>query len=79
MKLILIFFIPLTKTLAICPKGWIDATDFDMGCLHFNGTLPMAWDESQDFCKSLNSNSHLVEIMNEVQQNLLTLQGLPNY
>ena len=71
-------FLSIKGLLAIenCPKGWINAQNLNMGCLNFNGTKSMAWNDAQDFCHSLNINSHLVEIFSEEQQSFMVLQAL---
>ena len=56
-----------------CPRGWFDATYLNMGCLSFNASQPMAWNEAEDFCKSFN-NSHLVEIFNSEQQEFMVMK-----
>ena len=56
-----------------CPRGWFDATYLNMGCLSFNASQPMAWNEAEDFCKSVN-NSHLVEIFNSEQQEFMVMK-----
>ena len=56
-----------------CPRGWFDATYLNMGCLSFNASQPMAWNEAEDFCKSF-SNSHLVEIFNSEQQEFMVMK-----
>ena len=58
-----------------CPTYWVDATEFDMGCLWFNFKTYMYWPKAQDFCRTLNTTTlkeaHLVEIYSLEQQNFL--------
>ena len=75
---VLSYFLSIKALLAIenCPNGWLDARILNMGCLNFNGTKSMAWNDAQDFCHSLNINSHLVEIFSEEQQQFMVIQAL---
>ena len=74
--------ISIKASLAVCPKDWIDS-DLEsdeyyghMGCLYFGTSLSVAWNEAQDFCSYLNSDSHLVEIFSEDQQHFLMVMAL---
>merc|ERR1712212_1256185 len=49
-----------------CPEKWIDASFADMGCLYFNSTLAMTWDEASSMCQ-MGSNSTLLAIESEMQ------------
>ena len=61
-----------------CPTYWVDATEFDMGCLWFNFKSNMAWESAQDYCRTLNittpKEAHLVEIYSQEQQDFLELK-----
>ena len=59
-----------------CPDGygWIDGSYVDLGCLQFYAADPMSWFGAQNFCNSTSnytSNSYLVEIYNDYQQNFI--------
>merc|ERR1712212_1255222 len=49
-----------------CPEKWIDASFADMGCLYFNSTLAMTWDEASSMCQ-MGSDSTLLVITSEMQ------------
>ena len=59
-----------------CPNGWLDAQDFNLGCLMFDGNKSMAWNEAQNFCQKLDSNSHLVEIFSDDQQEFMIFNAI---
>ena len=51
-----------------CPRGWVDASFVDMGCLYFNSTEALAsWDDSASMCQMATPNATLVEILTEDQ------------
>ena len=51
-----------------CPRGWVDASFVEMGCLYFNSTEALAsWDDSATMCQMATPNASLVEILTEEQ------------
>ena len=56
-----------------CPDKWYDASFVDMGCLFFNNTAAVTWEEANVICHKY-SNSSLVEIHSEMQMNFLKMQ-----
>ena len=44
-----------------CPDKWFDASFIDMGCLFFNNTAAVNWEEANMVCKKY-SKSTLVDI-----------------
>ena len=61
------------KTSDACPENWLDASFMEMGCLFFNSTAGMTWEEAYISCKK-NSNANLVEIQSEVQMGFLQME-----
>ena len=54
-----------------CPKYWTDATQVGLGCLFFNTTAYMTWQEAEISCAYESDYGHLVEIFNQAQQDFL--------
>ena len=54
-----------------CPKGWLDASFLNLGCLFFERTY-MYWGEAQSACHG--KDAILVEILNEEQFDFLRLK-----
>ena len=52
-----------------CPENWVDATLTGMGCLYFNTSQTMAFEDASVSC--FHSNSSLVEIWTELQLDFL--------
>merc|ERR1719342_1846683 len=50
-----------------CPKDWVDATFFGLGCLFTNHTSSgeMSWQDAYIYCYNLDSRARLLEIYNE--------------
>ena len=48
-----------------CPDGWLDGN----GCLYFHGQSAMTWNDASKYCR--NHGSHLIEIFNETQLELI--------
>merc|ERR1712037_478541 len=55
-----------------CPEKWLDASFVDMGCLFFNATKGVTWEEANSVCQR--SNSMLVDISTEVQMGFLQME-----
>merc|ERR1719341_2962236 len=55
-----------------CPEKWLDASFVDMGCLFFNATQAVTWEEANSICQR--SNSTLVDISTEVQMGFLQME-----
>merc|ERR1711962_1894506 len=56
-----------------CPDHWLDASFMEMGCLFFNNTAPVSWEEAYISCKKY-SNATLVEIQSEMQMSFLQME-----
>merc|ERR1712154_72384 len=71
--------VPLSQSLTAsnCPEKWLDASLVDMGCLYFNTTNFLTWEEGNAICK-MTPNSSLVDISTEVQMDFLRLQLYDN-
>ena len=54
-----------------CPSGWLDATLSGMGCLFFNSTTKVQWEEAAIWCQSDGRNASLVEIWTELQLDIV--------
>ena len=68
------FILPcLTSLMALeeasysCPDGWLEAAHAGMGCLYFNSTTKVMWEEAASYCQSDEMNASLVEIWTELQ------------
>merc|ERR550532_253334 len=51
----------------LCPEHWIDATLSGLGCLYFNSTVAITWEEAANLCQHPDNNASLVEIWSELQ------------
>merc|ERR1719391_2002647 len=51
----------------LCPDHWIDATLSGLGCLYFNSSTSVAWEEASNWCQHPDNNASLVEIWSELQ------------
>merc|ERR1711971_1193900 len=56
-----------------CPDKWVDATFVDMGCLYFNSTAGMSWDDANSLCQ-MGSNSTLLAIESEMQMAFIQME-----
>merc|ERR1712037_522143 len=56
-----------------CPEKWLDASFMDMGCLYFNTTLALTWDDANAMCQ-MSTNSTLVDIVTEMQMGFLQME-----
>merc|ERR1712113_1052770 len=56
-----------------CPEKWLDASFMEMGCLFFNNTAAMSWEEANISCKKY-SNATLVDIQSEMQMSFLQME-----
>eukprot|EP00090_Calanus_glacialis_P022791 TRINITY_DN35102_c0_g1_i1.p1 TRINITY_DN35102_c0_g1~~TRINITY_DN35102_c0_g1_i1.p1 ORF type:complete len:160 (+),score=38.34 TRINITY_DN35102_c0_g1_i1:1-480(+) len=79
MKSALIMFVFLgsttrTSTATPCSAGWFDGNPYNLGCVQFNGTTALTWDNAQEFCHT-QEESNLVEIFNQDQQDFLKLMA----
>merc|ERR1712004_912170 len=62
-----------TDTSGNCPDKWLDASFVEMGCLFFNNTLEVSWEEANGICQ-MNSNSTLVDIQSDMQMGFLQME-----
>ena len=51
---------------AFCPETWIDGSVVGLGCLLFDSSLDLTWEEANNFCQFTN-NATLLEILTEEQ------------
>ena len=51
----------------LCPDHWIDATGTGLGCLYFNSSSEVTWEEAAKLCQAPENNASLIEIWSEVQ------------
>ena len=58
---------------AACPDNWLDASFMEMGCLFFNNTAAVNWEEANMVCKKY-SKSTLVDIQLEMQMGFLQME-----
>merc|ERR1712156_430732 len=56
-----------------CPDKWLDASFMEMGCLFFNNTAAVDWEEANVVCK-LTPNATLVDIQSEMQMGFLQME-----
>ena len=49
-----------------CPEGWVDGTAVKLGCLFFNATAQLTWDDASSMCQ-MGSDSTLIDITTEEQ------------
>merc|ERR1712004_296194 len=76
----------LGETSATCPDKWLDASFVEMGCLFFNNTAAVDWEEANVICEKY-SNATLVDIQSEIQMGFLqmeldviaSVEGTPHY
>ena len=57
-----------------CQNGWVDASFVDMGCLYFNSTASVTWDDAVSSCHVATPNSSLVEITTEIQMDFIQME-----
>merc|ERR1712037_259085 len=55
-----------------CPEKWLDASFVDMGCLYFNTTQDIPWEDANSICQG--SNSTLIDISTEMQMGFLQME-----
>ena len=63
----------LGETSATCPDKWLDASFVEMGCLFFNNTAAVDWEEANVICEKY-SNATLVDIQTEMQMGFLQME-----
>merc|ERR1712156_184236 len=56
-----------------CPDKWLDASFMEMGCLFFNNTVAVDWEEANVVCK-MTPNATLVDIQSEMQMGFLQME-----
>merc|ERR1712062_219356 len=62
-----------TLTSTACPDKWFDASFMDMGCLSFNNTKAVSWEEAFLICQET-PNATLADIQSEVQMGFLQME-----
>merc|ERR1712241_902242 len=63
----------LGETSATCPDKWLDASFVQMGCLFFNNTAGVNWEEANVICEKY-SDATLVDIRTEMQMGFLQME-----
>ena len=63
----------VNETSSKCPEKWLDASFMEMGCLLFNNTAAVTWEEAKAICKE-DSNATLVDIQSEMQLDFLGME-----
>ena len=61
------------ETKSNCPEKWLDASFVEMGCLFFNSTEGMTWEDANLACQR-SSNSTSVVITSEIQMGFLQME-----
>ena len=61
-----LLFLNIGNADALCPEPWVDGSSVGLGCLLFNSSLALTWDEANNFCQ-FTSNATLLEILTEEQ------------
>merc|ERR1712209_317741 len=56
-----------------CPDKWLDASFVEMGCLFFNNTAAVDWEEANVICEKY-SDATLVDIQSEMQMDFLQME-----
>merc|ERR1719266_207530 len=62
-----------SQTKSNCPEKWLDASFVEMGCLFFNSTASMTWEDANLACQR-SSNSTSVVITSEIQMGFLQME-----
>ena len=62
-----------SQTKSNCPDKWLDASFVEMGCLFFNSTEGMTWEDANLACQR-SSNSTSVVIASEIQMGFLQME-----
>ena len=51
----------------LCPYPWIDAAWSGLGCIYFNSTADVTWEEAANWCQHPDNNALLLEIQLKLQ------------
>merc|ERR1711953_271951 len=62
-----------SQTKSNCPDKWLDASFAEMGCLFFNSTEALTWEDANLACQR-SSNSTSVVITSEIQMGFLQME-----
>ena len=57
---------PTTTPQPECSQGWLDFYRVGLGCLYFDTTQTLTWNDAQEFCHS-QEESYLLEVLDEDQ------------
>merc|ERR1711909_194528 len=72
----LFFCLALSSVSATCPDKWVDASEYDLGCLLLHDRelnhKQHSWGASSEFCAGLGNGTRLVEIHTPEQKEALT-------
>ena len=52
---------------SLCPQHWIDASLTGLGCLYFNSSSEVTWEEAGNICQAPENDALLLEIGSELQ------------
>merc|ERR1711971_823304 len=64
---------PSGRSSGNCPDKWVDASFVDLGCLYFNSTVSLIWDDANSLCQ-MGSNSTLLAIESEMQMAFIQME-----
>merc|ERR1711894_27623 len=71
----LFFCLALSSVSATCPDKWVDASEYDLGCLLLHDRelnhKQHSWGASSEFCAGLGNGTRLVEIHTPEQKEAL--------
>ena len=56
-----------------CPEGWVDGTAVNLGCLFFNRTAKLTWDDASSMCQ-MGSDSTLIDITTQEQLEFIQME-----
>merc|ERR1719278_46377 len=62
-----------SQTKSNCPEKWLDASFVEMGCLFFNSTASMTWEDANLACQRRSNSTSLV-ITSEIQMGFLQME-----
>ena len=55
----------------LCPQHWIDASLTGLGCLYFNSSSEVTWEEAGNICQAPENDALLLEIGSELQMDFV--------
>ena len=55
---------------ALCLEHWVDASSAGLGCLLFNNTSKLSWEDASNYCQD-DEDAKLLEISNSLQMDFV--------